>query len=149
MEKQEKKVGLLLGIGIFFMPYIFSWFLLRDGHSTKARVLGLGWMAIIISMVFFSPKNIPTSQNNTTPSLAATQAQPVAAAAPSSLWNYSTSEDKMRKTTTNYASLKSSEKAEEVVTMQFLEYLKASLPVQWIAPSQQNSMMGKSKNSLL
>lgn len=79
MEKQERKVGLLLGVGIFSMPYIFGWFLLRDGHGTRARVIGLGWTAITIInfMVFFGQINTPISQNNTTPSLAATQAQVV------------------------------------------------------------------------
>lgn len=80
MEKQERKVSLLLVVGIFFIPYIFGWFLLRDGHSTKARVLGLGWMAIIISMVFFGGKNTPTTQNTPTAASTVTQPHPVAPA---------------------------------------------------------------------
>src|SRR5690606_2927644 len=31
---QERKVGILLGLGVFFFPWIFSWFTLRKGHST-------------------------------------------------------------------------------------------------------------------
>lgn len=48
----QRKVGILLGIGIFFLPLIFAWFLLRKGHSTLSRVLGFGWMTISLIAVF-------------------------------------------------------------------------------------------------
>ncbi|KGT46069.1 hypothetical protein GW12_28600 [Acinetobacter sp. HR7] len=38
-SQPERKVTLLLGLGIFFMPYIFAWFTLREGYSTFARVI--------------------------------------------------------------------------------------------------------------
>lgn len=41
-----RKVGILLGIGIFIMPYICSWFLLRKGHSKMARIIGFGWLIL-------------------------------------------------------------------------------------------------------
>lgn len=30
------------------MPYIFGWFLFRPGHTTFARVVGLGWLGIFL-----------------------------------------------------------------------------------------------------
>lgn len=36
---QVRPVGILLGIGIFLIPLIFSWFTLRKGHTTKAKVI--------------------------------------------------------------------------------------------------------------
>jgi hypothetical protein len=42
----QRKVGILLFIGIVFLPIIFAWLLLRKGHTTLARVLGFGWLLI-------------------------------------------------------------------------------------------------------
>lgn len=42
----QRKVGILLFIGILFLPIIFVWFLLRKGHTTLARVLGFGWLLV-------------------------------------------------------------------------------------------------------
>lgn len=39
-------VSPLLAVGIFFFPIIFSWFLLKEGYSRMARVLGFGWLAV-------------------------------------------------------------------------------------------------------
>lgn len=47
-EQTPREVGLLLAIGIVFLPGIFVWFLVRGGHSTLARVLGFGWFAIVL-----------------------------------------------------------------------------------------------------
>lgn len=44
-EEEQREVGLLLGLGIFFLPIIFAWFTLREGHSKKARFVALGWLA--------------------------------------------------------------------------------------------------------
>jgi hypothetical protein len=43
---QERSVGLLLGLGIFLIPYIFAWFTLRDGHSTTSRAASFTWLAV-------------------------------------------------------------------------------------------------------
>lgn len=42
---QARTVRWGLGIGIFLVPLIFSWFTLRDGHSTKAKVVAFIWLA--------------------------------------------------------------------------------------------------------
>lgn len=43
-----RQVSFLLGLGIFFMPYIFAWFTLRQGYSSQARLVSFFWLAIII-----------------------------------------------------------------------------------------------------
>ena len=47
----SREVSILLGLGIFFIPYIFSWFILRQGHTTLARVISFGWMILLILMM--------------------------------------------------------------------------------------------------
>lgn len=49
--KAERSVSILLGMGIFFMPYIFSWFTLRQGYSTLARFVSFGWMIFFILLL--------------------------------------------------------------------------------------------------
>jgi hypothetical protein len=39
-----RQVGPALATGIVFVPWIFSWFTLRKGHSDLAKVFSLGWM---------------------------------------------------------------------------------------------------------
>ena len=40
----QRKVGIGLGAGILFLPYIFSWFTLRKGHTKKAKVIAFAWL---------------------------------------------------------------------------------------------------------
>ena len=44
----NKNVGAGLGIGIFLVPLIFGWFVLRQGYSTVARVITVIWMIISV-----------------------------------------------------------------------------------------------------
>ena len=46
-----RKVGAALGIGIFLLPWLFAWFLLRKGYSAAARVISFGWMLIVVILV--------------------------------------------------------------------------------------------------
>lgn len=62
-----KKVGILLGLGILFIPYIFSWFTLQKGYSTSAKAISLGWLGLVVVMFLASPKN--TEQRNTATTL--------------------------------------------------------------------------------
>ncbi len=39
-----RRVSVGLSIGIALAPFIFGWFLLREGYSTLARAVGLGWL---------------------------------------------------------------------------------------------------------
>jgi len=48
MVSDKKSVGLLLGLGILFIPLIFSWVTLRKGHSTISKAIALSWLGFII-----------------------------------------------------------------------------------------------------
>lgn len=37
-----------LAIGIVFLPWVFSWFTLRSGHSVLSRVVSLSWCGFIV-----------------------------------------------------------------------------------------------------
>lgn len=41
-------IGCGLGLGIIFMPLIFSWFTLREGFSTTTRVVAFGYMILTL-----------------------------------------------------------------------------------------------------
>ncbi|WP_395651638.1 hypothetical protein [Brevundimonas sp.] len=43
-----RKVGILLGAGIFMLPVVFSWFVLRQGHTSRARAIVAAWTALWI-----------------------------------------------------------------------------------------------------
>lgn len=47
MPKIERKVSILLGTGIFILPYIFAWFTLREGYSKPARFISFGWLLFL------------------------------------------------------------------------------------------------------
>lgn len=51
-EKAERPVSPLLGFGIFVLPIIFVWFLLREGHTLRSRVIGFGWFAMLVFAIF-------------------------------------------------------------------------------------------------
>ena len=48
-EEAQRPVSPLLGFGIFILPIVFVWFLLREGHTLRSRVLGFGWFALLLS----------------------------------------------------------------------------------------------------
>lgn len=49
----ERKVGILLALGIFFVPFVFGWLTLRKGHSSTAKILAFAWMGVVLlGMVF-------------------------------------------------------------------------------------------------
>lgn len=55
----QRSVSLLLFIGILLVPIIFAWFLLRNGHTTLARILGFGWL--VFFLVSFWGGDTPTT----------------------------------------------------------------------------------------
>ncbi|MBS0296426.1 MAG: hypothetical protein JSR45_08950 [Proteobacteria bacterium] len=59
-----RRVSVLLGIGIFLLPIIFVWFLLRRGYSVTARVIGFGWLALCIVASVLSHGATPSLQAN-------------------------------------------------------------------------------------
>lgn len=54
MPKIERKVSILLGLGVFLMPYFFAWFTLREGYSKSVRFISFGWL---LFFVFVSMQN--------------------------------------------------------------------------------------------
>ncbi|MBB3240429.1 hypothetical protein FHW68_001936 [Pseudomonas sp. Tn43] len=44
----RRPVELWLKLMIFLLPPFFVWFLLRRGHSLGQRLLGFGWLALMI-----------------------------------------------------------------------------------------------------
>jgi hypothetical protein len=64
LEAPKRKVGILLFIGILLLPIVFAWFLLRKGHSTLSRVLGFGWLLIVILSIASQDTPTPTTTSS-------------------------------------------------------------------------------------
>jgi hypothetical protein len=69
---QSRKVDLSLGIGILFLPFVFSWFTLRKGHTPLARTVSFVWLAVVVFTMGlgreeqrFAKTNQPTSMSST------------------------------------------------------------------------------------
>jgi hypothetical protein len=60
----KRKISILLFVGVFLLPIVFVWFLLRQGYSRTARVLGFCWFAVCL-LVFVVPH--PQSSPAATP----------------------------------------------------------------------------------
>ena len=110
------KVGALLAVGIFLVPYIFGWLLLRKGYSTQARIVGLGWMALIFiaaaSPGFQAGLSAPSSSgsaaapaNDQDAKSGQSSGAPAKSAPPG--WTYLEIPDRMRGTKGRMASLRS------------------------------------------
>ncbi len=46
--RREREVGILLALGIFFLPVFFVWFTLRDGHSSISRMVSFSWLLLLV-----------------------------------------------------------------------------------------------------
>ncbi len=46
-----RRVSTQLALAIFFFPWVFTWFLLRQGHTTLSRVLGFSWLGFCLLAV--------------------------------------------------------------------------------------------------
>lgn len=71
-----KKVGIGLGVGIFLIPIVFAWFLLKDGYSKLSRILAFGWFGLSILITVASPKDSPPTANPNHPNAVANAAAP-------------------------------------------------------------------------
>lgn len=47
-EVWPRPVEVWLKIMVFLLPMVFVWFLLRRGHSLTQRLIGFGWLALMI-----------------------------------------------------------------------------------------------------
>ncbi len=63
----KRKVSILLGIGIVLLPFAFSWFTLRKGHSNLARIFSFAWLLIFIisSLSPSTPPSVSSSSSST------------------------------------------------------------------------------------
>ena len=106
-----RKVGILLGIGIFLLPVIFAWFTLRKGHSTLSRVLSFIWL--VITLIAYSsgagtaPTNNATGANAVAESSKSGDEKEAEPAAPRTKWDYNESRDEMRDDVSKFATLRS------------------------------------------
>jgi hypothetical protein len=64
----RRKFNVFLAIGIFFLPIVFVWFLLRRGHSTTARIIGFVWTALFVVVALTSPPSNTTDTTQAAPS---------------------------------------------------------------------------------
>ena len=46
----ERLVSARLAIAIYLFPMIFAWFTLREGYTTSARVISLGYMIFTLGL---------------------------------------------------------------------------------------------------
>lgn len=63
----QRKVSFLLGLGIFLMPYIFSWFTLRRGHSSTSKIIAFSWLGLILLSSAIKPPKNDVASNSSNP----------------------------------------------------------------------------------
>jgi len=56
-QQAPREVSWLLSMGIFFLPGLCVWFLLRKGYSSRARVVGFLW-AGFVALIWIAVSNI-------------------------------------------------------------------------------------------
>lgn len=61
-KSEFKPVTPLLGIAIFCIPFISSWFTLRKGHSLQSRIIAFSWLIFSISFVLKPDTNLPIDE---------------------------------------------------------------------------------------
>lgn len=62
VETKLREVNVYLAGAIVVFPHVFSWFLLRKGYSTKARMFSFGWMVIWL-LIFNAYQNITPEEH--------------------------------------------------------------------------------------
>ena len=48
---KNERPSFLLALGIFFMPYLFSWTTLHPRYSITTKVISIGWAVILIYLM--------------------------------------------------------------------------------------------------
>lgn len=61
-EKRKVSIGLI--IGIILLPIVFVWFLLKQGYSKKAKIIGFAWLVVWIIVAFTSGNKSDSSELN-------------------------------------------------------------------------------------
>jgi hypothetical protein len=75
-----------LVVGIVLVPFIFAWFTLKKGVSTKARVLSFLWMLIALALAGGSQSENPARQTDSSTSRAESSEVQVLEVTPSQLF---------------------------------------------------------------
>lgn len=78
LNKSHKEVSNPLKFGILILPLIFSWFTLKKGYSTKARVISFVWMSLIL-IVGATGDDIAEDKDTTSSKAQTTQVSPQSA----------------------------------------------------------------------
>ncbi|EGR2769760.1 hypothetical protein QRC92_000235 [Vibrio parahaemolyticus] len=60
----NRKVSILLGIGIALIPLVFSWFTLRKGYSRKSKIISFSWLFLTCLLVGISPSKNESVTNS-------------------------------------------------------------------------------------
>ncbi|HEV7891805.1 MAG TPA: hypothetical protein VGP08_14275 [Pyrinomonadaceae bacterium] len=80
--KAVRSMSLRLGVGVFFMPYVFAWFTLRQGYSRLARGLSFGWLALVVITNLSNLAGAPAADAPRPPAAAQTVTTPSPTPAP-------------------------------------------------------------------
>ncbi|WP_299495431.1 hypothetical protein [uncultured Shewanella sp.] len=59
-SENTRKISWPLLLGIIFIPYIFTWFILRKGYRITSQAIALGWLAFMLyfmAIEFYDPKH--------------------------------------------------------------------------------------------
>lgn len=105
LDIPQRKVGFLLGLGIFFVPIVFVWFLLRPGHAVISRIIGFVWAGLVVIAMVAGNNTAKPPARRTAISLDDIEVPQVSEE--EYVWEYSDQRDEMRGTVTKYASLES------------------------------------------
>lgn len=97
----QRKIGILMALGLIFMPFIFGWFTMRKGYSNIIRFISFGWMITACIML--------SNGSNKHDGYIDTRTENTGIVKPIEHWNYAEDYDKMRNATTYYAVTKSNE----------------------------------------
>lgn len=79
-DVNRRGVSVMLAIGIVLLPYIFSWFTLRKGHSRFSRVLSVTWLSVFIVSNVWVSLRASIHRPNQSATTAAIKAQPIKSA---------------------------------------------------------------------
>src|SRR5271157_1783695 len=69
LKANNTKVGFLLGLGILFFPFIFTWFTLRNGYSAVARAVAFAWLSFVFLFILVNRDNPAFRQAAMDPSI--------------------------------------------------------------------------------
>lgn len=65
-QEPQRIPSLPLFLGNVVLPFVFVWFLLRKGYSTRARVIGFGWLAVYFLWPSFTSNTTNTYISSST-----------------------------------------------------------------------------------